>query len=296
MKKQPSRSSIKKPFRRIAILGPGLLGGSIGRAAVRYKLAREVVMWGRRIESSRAAVRLKAATFAAVTPQEAVQGADLVVLCTPVGAMPELARSFRSKLLKGAIVTDVGSTKYEIVKQLSTILAGRATFIGSHPMAGSEKDGLEASRADLFEGSVCILTPLPRTRTIPLVRLTEFWEALGCSMRSCSPAAHDEIVAYISHLPHLVAAALVNLVNRRNDGAFDFIGNGFRDSTRIAGGPAEMWSEIVLSNQEEIRRSLDLMIEELETIRRDVANSSLLDLRTYLRQAKQKREELKHRF
>ena len=260
------------------------------------KLAKKVVVWGRRIESARIAVKRRAADEAAETPGDAVKGADIVILCTPVGSMPDLARQIRSKLKRGSIVTDVGSTKYDVVKQLTHIFSGRTTYIGSHPMAGSEKDGIMAARPNLFEGAVCIMTPLPRTRTAAVQRLADFWQALGCALRTASPVEHDEIVAYISHLPHLVAAALVNLVQRQNPKAFDFIGNGFRDMTRIASGPADMWSEIAMSNREEIRRCVDRMIEELETIRRNVANASDLELRTYLRRAKQQRDELKHRF
>lgn len=281
---------------QLAVLGPGLLGGSIGLAARKRKLARRVVVWGRRIEAARMAVKRGAADAAADSPAEAARGSDMVILCTPVEAMPALAREFRAKLNRHCLITDVGSTKYDIVKQLSHLLAGRATYIGSHPMAGGEKDGLAAAKADLFDGSVCILTPQPRTRAAPLKRLADFWQGLGCRLRTATPAEHDEIVAYISHLPHFVAAALVNLVGVRKAEAFDFIGNGFRDMTRIAAGPAEMWSQIALANREELRRCVDRMIEELETIRRHVANASDIDLRAYLRHAKQQREELKHRF
>jgi len=291
-----TRSSASTRFRRLAILGPGLIGGSIGLAVRRRKLAAQVVVWSRRIELAREAVKCGAANMTAETPAEAVHDADLVILCTPVGAMPALAREIRSKLNRKCIVTDVGSTKYDVVRQLSNILAGRAIYIGSHPMAGSERHGLRAARVNLFERSVCILTPLPRTRIASMKKLADFWQGLGCQLRTASPADHDEIVAYVSHLPHLIAASLVNLVHHRKAEAFDFIGNGFRDMTRIAAGPAEMWSEIALSNRDEIRRCVDRMIEELETVRRHVANASGIELRTYLRRARQQRDELKHRF
>ncbi len=289
-------TSKSQRIRQLTILGPGLLGGSIGLAVKKRKLADKVVVWGRRIESARAAVKRGAADFAADTPADAVRGSDLVILCTPVETMAQLAREFRQKLLRESIVTDIGSTKYDIVKHLSSLLSGRTTYIGSHPMAGSERDGLAAAQANLFEGAVCILTPPPRARTAPLKKLANFWESLGCRLRTTSPAEHDEIVAYISHLPHMVAAALVNVVHGRKDKAFDFIGNGFRDMTRIAGGPAEMWSGIAMSNREELRRSVDRLIEELETIRRHVANASDVELRAYLRRARQQREEIQHRF
>jgi prephenate dehydrogenase len=204
--------------------------------------------------------------------------------------MPELAKRFRAKLKRGSIVTDVGSTKYDIVKKLSTILSGRAHYLGSHPMAGSEKEGIDAAREDLFHKSVCILTPLPKARTAVVKAVYEFWKALGCQIRTMTPAEHDEAVAYISHLPHVLSAALVNCVGQRNPGAFQCMGNGFRDMTRLAGGSAELWTGIVASNREEIRRCLDRMMEELETLRRDLVNESDLELRAYLRKAKQTRD------
>ena len=283
-------------LRQITILGPGLLGGSIGLAVKRRKLADRVVVWGRRLEAARLAVKRGAADAAATSPAEAVHGSELVILCTPVETMVPLAREFRSKLLRKSIVTDVGSTKYDVVKHLSNTLSGRTTYIGSHPMAGSERDGLAAARANLFEGSVCILTPLPRARLAPLKLLADFWEALGCRLRTTSPSEHDEIVAYISHLPHMVASALVNLVHSKKEDAFNYIGNGFKDMTRIAGGPPEMWSGIAMSNREELRRSVDRLIEELETVRRHIANGSDVELRSYLRRAKHQHEDIQHRF
>lgn len=281
---------------QLTILGPGLLGGSIGLAVKERKLADKVVVWGRRLESARAAVERGAADVAATTPTEAVGGSDLVIFCTPVGAMPQLAKEIRSKLSRHTIVTDVGSTKYDIVKHLSNIFAGKAIYIGSHPMAGSEEEGLKAARPELFEGAVCFLTPSPRIKAAALKKLADFWQGLGCRLRTTTAAEHDEIVALISHLPHLTAAALVNLVGHHKKQHFDFIGNGFRDMTRISSGPAEMWSEIILSNREEVWGSVDRLIEELEAIRRYLVNASEIDLRTYLRRAKHLRDELKHRF
>lgn len=292
----PASRNNSQRIRQIAILGPGLLGGSIGLAVRKRKLANQVIVWGRRIESAQAAVKREAADKIAMTPKEAVRNADIIILCTPVGVMSELAKDFRSELRRDSIVTDVASTKYDIVKQLSTILSGKTTYIGSHPMAGGEKEGLMAAHANLFKGSVCILTPQLKTKKAPLQKLAAFWEKLGCRIRMVSPIKHDELVAHISHLPHLVAAGMMNLIHHRKSESFDFIGNGFRDVTRIAAGSPEMWSEIVRNNREEIRRALDLMIEELENIRRHLINVSDAELKVYLRQAKQKRDELDHQF
>lgn len=281
-------------FRRVAILGPGLLGGSLGLALRRHRLAREVVIWGRRGEVARQAVACRAAHRAASSPEDAVRGADLVILCTPAETMSELVRGFRSHLRRGALVTDVGSTKREVVRRLSALLAGRAVYIGSHPMAGGERDGLAAARPNLFEGSLCILTPRARTPTAALQRLAELWEAIGCRVRTVPPARHDAITARISHAPHLAAAALINMVAHDDPGALDFIGNGFRDMTRIAGGPAEMWTGIVLSNSENIRGALGALIRELEAVRRDIARGSKSRLLAFLRQAREHRNRLRH--
>ncbi len=282
------------PFRRVAILGPGLLGGSLGLALRRQRLAREVVIWGRRGEVARQAVACRAAHRAAPSPEEAVRGADLVVLCTPVETMPELARVFRRHLRRGVLVTDVGSTKREVARRLSALLAGRAIYIGSHPMAGGERDGLAAARPNLFEGSVCFLAPRPRTPTAALQRLAKMWEAVGCRVRAVSPSRHDAIAARISHAPHLAAAALVNMVARDDPGALDFIGNGFRDMTPIAGGPAEMWAGIVMSNPGNIRDALGALIRELEAVRCDIARGSKPRLLAFLRQAREQRARLRH--
>ena len=287
---------MKKPlFQKLAILGPGLLGGSIGLAARKHRAAGRIVVWGRRVEAAREAVKRGAAHEMALTPAEAVRGADLVILCTTVEAMPSVAREMRPGLKRGALVTDVGSTKYDVVRQVGAILAGRATWIGSHPMAGGEREGFRAARADLFERATCLITPLPRSRPAAVARLVAFWEALGGRVASLSPVQHDEVVALISHVPHLAAAALVNLVSRRKSPALDCVGNGFRDMTRIAAGSPDMWTGIVMSNREEIRRGLEALIEELETLRREVANGSAAELRALLGRAREVRGGIHHR-
>jgi prephenate dehydrogenase len=282
-------------FKQVTIIAPGLLGGSLGLAIKKRKVAGKVVVWARRLENAQAAVRKKAADRYEAELKGAVKGSDLVILCSPVEAMGELAREFRSGLGKEALVTDVGSVKYDVVSQLSHALGKRAVFIGSHPMAGSEQSGIAAARADLFEGSVCLVTPTPGTNRKKLHQLVQFWQAVGCKVATLSPSQHDEVVARISHLPHLVSAALVNLAARKGAEIFNYIGPGFRDMTRLAGGPPEMWSGICMSNHNEIRRAVDEMIEQLENIRRATANRSAVELRAYLRRAKSLRDEIKFR-
>ena len=282
-------------FKQATIISPGLLGGSLGMAIKKKKIARKVVVWARRIENAQAAVRKKAADRYEEDISDSVKSSDLVVLCCPVEAMGTLAKQFRGALSKDAIVTDVGSVKYDVVNQLSHLIGKRACFIGSHPMAGSDRSGLNAASAGLFKGSVCLITPSPGVPRAKMHKLVKFWQAVGCRISTLSPTEHDEAVARISHLPHLVSAALVSLAGKKGAEIFGVVGPGFRDMTRLAGGPPEMWSEICMANNAEIRRAIDELIEELESLRRSTANKSAVEIRSYLRRARNFREELKNR-
>lgn len=282
-------------LRKLTILGPGLLGGSIGLAARHRAVAEQVCVWARRPEAAAQARELGAADTTATDPCAAVHEADLVVLATPIGRMSALADQVADALAPGCLVTDVGSVKYPVVTALTHRLEGRAAFVGSHPMAGSERAGIEAARADLFEQAVCIVTPTETTPAAVVQRAHDFWKALGCSVRTLPPQVHDEIVARVSHLPHLTAAALVNVVAREGAEILGCAGPGFRDSTRVAGGPAEMWTEICLENQQEIRRGLDELIDELGRFREALENADAVELRALLKRAKHYRDEMKFR-
>ncbi len=282
-------------FQRLAIFGPGLLGGSLGMAVKQRKLAEHVTVWARRPEAIADAVKRGAADDGSLEAARAVRGADLVVLATTIGVMEKLAREIAPHLGRNPLVTDVGSVKYPVVASLEHLLAGNARFVGSHPMAGSDESGVAAAQADLFEGAVCIVTPTDATDRAALGQVAEFWQALGMRVRTLPPVEHDELVARVSHLPHLVAAALMNHVCQAGKEPLDFCGNGFKDVTRIAAGPAEMWKEICLANRDEIRRALDGLIEELGIARQMLENKDDVSLLAFLRRAKNLREELKLR-
>ena len=280
-------------LRKLSILGPGLLGGSIGLAARQRKVTRRVSMWARRPDAADRAYQLGAADEATTDLAKVVADAELVVLATPIGAMRALVEQILPILPAGCVVTDVGSVKYPIVTALSDALAGKARFVGSHPMAGSEQSGIEAARRDLFDNAVCIVTPREDTDKAALQLVYDFWKAIGCTVKTLAPLEHDEIVARISHLPHLVAAAVVNVVCSDGSHPLNFVGPGFKDFTRIAGGPFEMWTEICLENRKEIGRALDALIEELVKVRAAVENSDAVELRTMLKRAKHFRDELR---
>ena len=282
-------------FRKLSILGPGLLGGSIGLAARHRKVAQRVVIWARRLDAADQAYQLGAADEATNDLVKAVTDAELVVLATPIGVMRALVDQIRPALPQGCVVTDVGSVKYPIVTALSDALNGKARFVGSHPMAGSEQSGIDAARRDLFENAACIVTPREDTDKAALKVVCDFWKALGCSVNTLAPLEHDEIVARISHLPHIVAAAVINVICHDDAQALNLVGPGFKDFTRIAGGPFEMWTEICLENRGEIGRALDQLIEELGKVRAAVENADAVELRAMLKRAKHFRDELRFR-
>jgi cyclohexadieny/prephenate dehydrogenase len=282
-------------LRKLTIIGPGLLGGSIGMAARNRKLAARVAVWARRPEAADQARQSGAADEISSDLREVVTNAELVVLATPIGVMRDLAEQMKPALEKNCVVTDVGSVKYPVVVALTDVLAGHAQFVGSHPMAGSEQSGIEAARADLFERAVCILTPTDDTDKTAVQRVHDFWKSIGCTVWTISPQVHDEVIARVSHLPHVLAAALVNTVCAESAQRLRFVGPGFRDSTRVAAGPPPMWTEICIENRHELARALDEFIEELQKFRAALENADAVELQTLLKRAKHFRDELKFR-
>ncbi|HEV7406352.1 MAG TPA: prephenate dehydrogenase [Chthoniobacteraceae bacterium] len=282
---------------KLAVFGPGLLGSSIALAARRRGDFR-VAIWGRR-EEAVAELRAREIGDLASTDLAAVaRDADLAVLCVPIGAMPALARQLAQMLPRTALVTDVGSVKAPVVHDLGAIFRGNARFVGSHPMAGSEQQGLHAARADLFEQHVCIVTPDAQSEPEAVAEISSFWERLGCLVRRLPPEEHDEIAAAISHVPHLLAAALVNAVAGANPDAFAFAGPGFRDTTRVASGPPEMWTEILGVNRRAVKKSAEAMIEKLReflTLLDSPAAGGDATMNQFLTSAKAQRDRLRVR-
>jgi prephenate dehydrogenase len=245
-------------FQQIAIVGAGLLGGSIGLAAKERCLCSEVVGVGRARGSLDEARRLGAIDRATTDLRAGIAKADLVILCTPVrhilSILPDVLKAVRPE----ALVTDVGSTKMSIVRcgeEIAAQLGKR--FVGSHPMAGSEKSGVRHAKPGLFEEATCFVTRTPSTPGDAFARICEFWRSLGSRLVVSRPDRHDQLVAMISHLPHLVAVSLVRAVDSLKEDKNlikGIIGNGFRDTTRIACGNAQMWEDICAENTGEIER------------------------------------------
>lgn len=249
----------------VAILGLGLLGGSIAIVSRKRGLSSRVIGWSHRETTRLTALENGVIDECHPTPQEAVAKADLVVLCTPVGAMSALLEMIAPSLKSGAIVTDVGSTKRSIVAAAERLLdPAKNAFVGSHPMAGSERSGIGAIDEKLFDDRLCILTPNERTDPKAMAELAEFWHDIGMRTVQISPGEHDRLLADVSHLPHLLAAAMVSI---QEDRAIGIAGQGFKDSTRIAAGDAALWRDIFLDNREGVIRSLDRFMAGLKDYR-----------------------------
>lgn len=262
-------------FGTVAILGPGLIGGSLALALAERGLVKRLTIYAR---SARALDAIRTAGVNAEltdNPSEAVRDADVVVLCVPIEAMADLVHEIRDALKPTALVTDVGSVKGSVDRELAPLLEDRALWIGSHPMAGSEQAGFAAARADLFEGAACIVTPTNRTQPEAQRRAEELWKSVGGRILTFEPAWHDIAVAQVSHIPHLVAALLVGNVSDTSEPA---VGSGFRDTTRVASGSPDLWTEIIWANREAIRASLVPLILELQ----DVQDSLKSDDKTRL--------------
>jgi prephenate dehydrogenase len=252
-------------FGTVAILGPGLIGGSLALALAERGLAKRLMIYAR---SPRALDAIRTAGVDAEltgNPSEAVADADVVILCVPIEAMAGLVHEFRDALKPDALVTDVGSVKGSVVRDLAPLLENRALWIGSHPMAGSERGGFAAARADLFEDATVILTPTKQTSRDAQSRAKKFWAALGSNLVILSPEKHDQMIAAVSHIPHLIAAALVN--HAVTFGDLDLAAGGFRDTTRVASGSPELWEQILLANRDAVGGQLDHLIRNLQAIR-----------------------------
>lgn len=250
----------------VAIIGLGLMGGSLGLALRERRLAR-VTGYARRAETAQAAVACGAVDACADTASAAVAEADVAVFCTPVLTIPDLVRECRNAFRPGCAVTDVGSTKAELDGSVQHALAGTgAIFVGSHPMAGSEKSGLEAARADLYEGAVTAVTPGVHATDDAVTRVCDLWSGVGSRVVRLEAAEHDALVARTSHLPHLVAALLVMAAARPPAAAGPFCGPGFRDTTRIAGGSPDMWHDIVKTNRAALLAELRAFGSDVERL------------------------------
>ncbi len=255
---------MSKLFETVTIVGVGLLGASLGLALKQKTLAGKVRGVGRRQSSLDTALEMGAIDEAHLDLTEAAIGADLIVICTPAAAVPHVLDVLRPLCGKSTVVTDVASTKAAICAHVRQAWAEPYRFIGSHPMAGSEKFGPEHAEADLYNGSVCLVEKLNGQAEDAHAAVLRLWEALGARVVLVEPEFHDAMVAKTSHVPHIVASALSQLIDNGSGEEAPFIGTGFLDTTRVADGRPELWRDICLTNSEAIETKLREVIQLLE--------------------------------
>ncbi len=278
------------PFERLALIGIGLIGSSIAHATRRGGLARHIAVHAKSAASRETALRLGLADSVHATAAEAVQGADLIVICTPIGACAAVAQEMGSHLAAGAIVSDVGSVKASVVRDVKPHLPDGVHFVPGHPVAGTEQSGPEAGFADLFDNRWCILTPEAGTDTAATDRVTAWWTAMGARVEVMEPAHHDLVLAITSHVPHLIAYNIVgtasDLETVTRSEVIKFSAGGFRDFTRIAASDPTMWRDVFLNNREAVIEMLGRFTEDLIALQRAIRwgdGDTLFDLFTRTR-------------
>jgi len=270
---------VTQPFRRLAVLGLGLLGGSVAIAARRRGVAIRVAGGARRADV-RALALARGAVDEAGDFEAAAMGADLVVLATPVFAMPDVVRRIAPALAPGAIVTDVGSVKGELALVLPGLLPAGIVYVGSHPMAGGHRSGIEHAREDLFEGAACVVTEAPDAALRE--RVCGFWRALGARVVLRDAASHDAEVAWMSHLPHALAFAYAGALRSAPERAFEVAGPGFHDFTRIAHSEPELWADILAANRKALSAPLQLAGQILAELGRAIESNDVEALERFL--------------
>ena len=282
-------------FNQAAIIGVGLIGGSLGMILRRKGLASRVIGVGRRIENLKTAVELGAIDRYVVDPKDGVKDADLVVLATPVDTYDRHLKEWASCLKPGTIVTDVGSIKGGLVEQSERAMPADVHFVGGHPIAGKEKTGVAAGSEQLFAGARCILTPTKRTNQQALEQVRIMWQETGSIVLTMDPHLHDKILGAVSHLPHVAAFALMNaLIDiRAQVPALDLAGHsggGLRDTTRIAASSPEMWRDIFLWNRDNLVAFIEAYERSLGELKRLIRTGDAAGIEKALERAKQERE------
>ena len=278
----------------LVVIGVGLIGGSFALALKRAHAVRRVVGVGRTRGNLADAMRLKVINESSRDPARAVRDADLVLLATPVGQMPAVMSAIAQHLPTHAVITDAGSTKRDVIACAQRFLgAHRSRFVPAHPVAGTEMSGAAAAFPDLFRGRNVILTPQAGTHAGAVTLVRRAWEACGARVMRLDAGVHDEVLAAVSHLPHVIAFALVNLLAGRRNPArlFGLSAGGLRDTVRIAGSSPEMWADICVANREALLAALEGYENELEQTRAAIERADVPELRRLFARARGAREK-----
>ena len=280
-------------FDTLTIIGPGLLGASIGMASRKHSLAKKIQVWIRDKEKYTRYVNEKWCDNAHTSLINSVQDSDLIILCTPVDTIIPLLKELLPHCKTNAIITDIGSVKGSICQQADLLVqSSQQLFIGSHPMAGSEKTGMEYASEDLLEGAPCILCPTEQSEPNALKIVEAFWKRLKMKPVSLNPSVHDGIVAQISHLPHIVASLLSASLSEIPEESFAFAGGGLKDTTRVAGGSPKLWQPIIEQNSKEILKSLETFEQLVQDFKRNLQANDLYAISEILRKGQNVRKNI----
>lgn len=282
---------MKKPrFNKVTIIGVGLIGGSIGMAIRKKRLAREVLGVSRHKSSILRARRLGAIDIIPKNLKEAVSDSDLIIIATPILKIIPYVKKIKKFLKKGSIIIDVGSTKEYIVKEIEKILPSSIYYVGTHPMAGSQLRGVGVANPNLFQDSICVLTKTTMTKKSAFNRIKIFWNILGARTIVLPAPLHDKLISMISHLPHVVVASLVDSIEPR---ALSFAASGFKDTTRIAGSDPALWRDICLTNRKYIVSAIDKFTVSLEKLKKSIDHKEGNLLFSIFKKVQEKRSKVK---
>jgi cyclohexadieny/prephenate dehydrogenase len=286
----------KNLFGTVAIIGIGLIGSSIARGIKKYNIANKVVGYAKTLKTRKKAMDLGYMDQVFDSASDAIQNANLVILCVPVGANRDIMIEISDNLSEGTILTDVGSVKAEVIKQLHDIVPDTVSFVPAHPIAGTEFSGPESGFAELFDNKWCVLTPYEKSRKQDIEKVKNFWERLGMNVDEMSPEYHDLVLAITSHIPHLIAYNIVgtatNLAEITRKEVTKYAAGGFRDFTRIASSDPIMWRDIFLNNQEAVLEMLDKFSDDLSSLRESIKKKDGQELQKYFTKTRDIRKKI----
>ncbi|HLF17674.1 MAG TPA: prephenate dehydrogenase/arogenate dehydrogenase family protein [Candidatus Omnitrophota bacterium] len=281
------RSSL---FRRVTIIGVGLMGGSLGLSLKKHQIAKEIVGCSHRQSSLQQALEQKAIDIAETDVSKAVRNADLIVLAAPVEGIIQSMAIMAPHIRRHMIITDMGSTKAEIVEAARKSLPNNPMFVGSHPLVGSEQSGVRGARDNMFEGALCIMTPTEQTNQVAKEKVKLMWQQLGAKVQFMPATEHDETLAHISHLPHLLAYGLIETIPSQY---LSIAPQSLLDTTRVASSSPQMWNDICMTNPKNILKALDAFINNLSSMRKSIVARDQKNLTFQFSKAKEKRDGIK---
>ncbi len=290
---------MNKPFyEQIAIIGTGMMGTSLGISIKKKGLCRKIIGIDRNFDNLKTAKNLSAIDSYTDCLKDGIADAVLVIFATPILSTFEIAKRIVYAVKKDAIITDIGSTKSELVYKMTELFYGHSNYIGSHPITGTEKSGAINAIDGLYEGKRCIITPTDKTEGFILEALTKFWESIGSDVTVMDPQTHDRVMAMVSHLPHIIAYALVGSVmegQNAGDELFKYAGGGLKDFTRIAGSDPIMWRDIFLSNSKEVLSSLERFSKTIDYLSRLIRSKDMKGIHDFLDEVKEARRQITDR-